>query len=153
MSNKTCETCGFRTLNPQQCPLIGYQYTDLRKTCPYWVAEVTHCSYCNAVIPDRHYALIHSNDGSWKPVCGKCLKLSGTCGSCVNSQVCDFETNPSTIPKAVQKTIQQGNMTTVTTIPNPTRIDITCRVNCQCFSEEFGCLKENGTCRKYKGVF
>lgn len=150
---KQCSNCGFRTLNPQQCPVIGYDYADPASSCPHHVYELVHCSFCDAIIPKPHYTLIHSVDNSWKPICDNCFKLSGHCGGCSKSTTCDFETNPSTIPKAVQKTFQQGPQTITTMVKNPTRIDITCRVNCQCFSEEFGCLRENNTCGKYESRF
>lgn len=152
MSDKTCATCGFRTLNPQQCPLISYPYTNSEdEVCPYWVDQVIKCDYCGQVI--FKYAILEASDGTWKCLCEQCSGLSGSCRMCSKSTTCDFETNPSSIPKAVQKQIRQGNMITVQTIKNPARTDATCRVNCQCFSEEFGCLRENGTCGNYNDIF
>ena len=154
MPTKSCFTCGYRTLNPQQWPLIGYSYTeDRNQVCPYWIDEIVYCARCGKVIPTKHYPLTHYSDGTWKPTCENCLKLSGTCGGCSKSSTCDFETNPSPIPKAVEKRFQQGPMTQIVQIRNPDRIDISCRKNCECFSEEFGCLRENGTCGKYNCVF
>lgn len=154
MPTKSCFTCAFRTLNPQQCPLIGYSYTeDRNQVCPYWVDELVYCAKCGNIIPTPHFPLTHYSDGTWKPTCENCLKLSGTCGGCLNSTTCDFETNPSTIPKAVEKRFQQGNQIIVTQVKNPLRIDSTCRVNCQCFSEEFGCCREHNTCGNYEGAF
>lgn len=155
MSTKSCLTCGYRNFNPQQCPLIGYQYTenDTNAVCPYWVDEVVTCAVCGQIIPKKNYCLTHFKDGTWKPTCDNCLKLSGTCGGCSKSSTCNFETNPSPIPKAVQKQIRQGNQILVTTVKNEERIRETCEKNCGCFSQEFGCLRENGTCGKYEGAF
>lgn len=156
MPTKSCFTCGYRTLNPQQCPLIRYSYTeDRNQVCPYWTAEITYCAVptCNTIIPGPHYILTQFSDGNYKPICENCLSLSGTCGNCENSHTCDFETNPSPIPKAVQKRIQQGNQIMITQIKNPDRIAISCKLKCECFSEEFGCLRENNTCGKHKGEF
>jgi hypothetical protein len=149
---KSCLTCAFRALNPQQCPLIGYSYSgDGNQACPYWAAELPKCDYCGRI--DPNYVLIEAADGSWKRLCKNCKDNLGTCAMCSKSFTCDFETNPSPIPKAVQKRFQQGNQIMVTTVRNEERIRETCQKNCECFSEEFGCLRENGTCGKYNYVF
>lgn len=85
-------------------------------------------------------------------LCHRCFSLLNTCNACVNGATCDFETNPSPLPKRIQKTIRQGNMTMQTVAKNEERIRETCQKNCACFSEEFGCLKENGICANYKEV-
>lgn len=156
MPTKSCLTCGYRNLNPQQCPLIGYQYTenDTNAVCPYWVDEVVTCAVCGQIIPKKNYCLTHFKDGTWKPTCENCLKLSGTCGGCSKSSTCDFETNPSPIPKAVQKRIQQGNQIIVTTVKNDERINETCAKNCECFDHETRtCCREYNCCRNYEDVF
>ena len=152
MPTKSCFNCAYRALNPQQCPLIGYEYTDNRnQICPYHTTELPKCDICGKVVPDSMFT--QKSDGSWIRICKNCQSKSGTCGGCSKSSTCDFETNPSPIPKAVQKRIQQGNQIMVTTIKNPSRIDVTCRINCPCFSEEFGCCRELNTCGNYIGAF
>lgn len=154
MPSKTCQTCGYSSLNTQQCPLIGYKYQQNEKDiCPHWIRELVVCGQCNQIIPIHNYCLTKFSDGTHKPICENCLKLSGTCGGCSKSTTCDFETNPSPIPKAVQKRIQQSNQIMVVTVKNPDRIRETCQKNCECFSEEFGCCRELNTCSNYKGVF
>ena len=154
MPSKTCQTCGYSSLNTEQCPLIGYKYQQNEKDiCPHWTRELVVCGRCNKIIPIRNYCLTKFSDGTYKPICENCLKLSGACGGCLKSTTCDFETNPSPIPKAVQKRIQQSNQIMVVTVKNPDRIRETCQKNCECFSEEFGCLRENGTCGNYEGAF
>lgn len=149
MPTKSCLNCGYRALNPQQCPLISYQYADDRKpVCPYWIAEVPKCDLCGQV--DPKCILTQATDESWKRLCEKCSSRSGTCGGCKKSQGCDFETNPSPLPKAVQKRIQQGNQIIMATVKNKDRIRETCQKNCDCWDENFGCLRENGTCGKYE---
>ena len=151
MPTKSCFNCGYRSLNPQQCPLIGYAYTeDRNQYCPYWVSEVPYCDICKGITPN--YAFTKTKDDSWIKICPACAQKSGTCGLCSHGGTCDFETNASTVPKVIQKQIRQGNQIMVTTVPNPERIRVTCQENCECFSEEFGCLRENGTCGKYKGA-
>jgi hypothetical protein len=154
MPSKTCQTCGYSSLNTEQCPLIGYKYQQNEKDiCPHWTRELVTCGRCNQIIPIRHYTLTYFSDGTYKPICENCLKLSGHCGGCSKSTTCDFETNPSPTPKAVQKRIQQGNQIMVATVKNPDRIRETCQKNCECFSEEFGCCRELNTCGNYKGAF
>lgn len=151
MPTKSCLNCGYRTFNPQQCPLINYQYTEDRNTvCPYWVAELVTCAICGNVIPKKNYTLTQFKDGSWKPTCDNCLNKSGTCATCSKSSTCDFETNPSPLPKVIQKQIRQGNQILVTTVRNPSRIEITCKKNCDCWDEENQqCSKEYSCCSKY----
>ena len=152
MPTKSCYTCAYRTLNPQQCPLIGYNYADDRnQVCPYHTTKLPKCDICGQVVPNSMFT--QKSDGSWVRICQNCLSKSGTCGGCSKSSICDFETNPSPIPKAVQKRIQQGNQIMVTTIKNPSRIDVTCRINCPCVSEENGCCREYNTCSNFEGVF
>lgn len=156
MPTKSCSTCAYRTLNPQQCPLIGYNYAEnvTNAVCPYWVDEVVTCAVCSQIIPKKNYCLTHYSDGAWKPTCENCLKLSGTCGGCSKSSTCDFETNPSPIPKAVQKRIQQGNQIMVTTVKNDERINETCAKNCECFDHKTRtCCREYNCCSKYERAF
>ena len=153
MPTKSCFTCAFRTLDPQKCPLIGYSYTeDRNQVCPYWIEELPKCEVCGRIDPN-YVLFLNKDETAYMPVCFNCSKLSGTCGGCSNSTTCDFETNPSPIPKAIEKRFQKGNQIIVAQVKNPSRIDITCRVNCQCFSEEFGCCREHNTCGNYEGAF
>lgn len=93
---------------------------------------------------------IFSGDGSFlKYLCNRCSQIPKQCGLCVYAQTCPFETDPSPLPKTVVKTIQQENMIAQVQIKNPSRIEVTCRSQCLCFSEEFGCLKENHICGNY----
>lgn len=153
MPTKSCFTCAFRTLNPQECPLIRYSYTeDRNQYCPYWSAELPICDRCGQI--ELNSILSQSSDGTWKRLCKKCESLSGTCGGCSKSSTCDFETNPSPIPKAVQKRIQQGNQIMVTTVKNDARINETCAKNCECFDHETRtCCREYNCCKNYEGIF
>ena len=107
--------------------------------------EYTPCNFCGqpAKIVDGESMIC---------LCHRCYSLLNTCNACINGAKCDFETNPSPLPKQVQQTVRQGNMTMQTVVRNPARTDITCKAGCPCFSEEFGCLKENGVCANYKEV-
>lgn len=83
-------------------------------------------------------------------ICERCNSLSGTCVRCASARTCPFETDPSPIPKTIQKQFRNGPMISVTEVKNPARIDITCKTSCPCFSEDFGCMKEYNTCGKYE---
>lgn len=146
MPTKSCKTCGWRTLNPQQCSLIGYKYADNRHICcPYYVAELPICDHCGK--PDPQLIITTTSSGKIKKFCNNCLSLSETCGGCLFSATCDFETNPSPIPKSVQKRIQQGNQIFVVTEKNEKRVEETCHKNCKCFNPEYGsCNRENNCC-------
>lgn len=153
MPIKTCFNCGWRDYNPQQCPLIGYHYKeDAKPCCPYWKAEVPKCSRCGQ--PDPAPYIISNSDGSCKTLCQKCNSKLDTCGMCSKSSTCDYETNPSPLPKAVQKTIQEGNQIAVITVKNDARIEETCAKNCECFDKENKiCRREDGYCENYKEGF
>lgn len=96
--------------------------------------------YPTAIILDNYY------------ICHQCKNFMGTCALCTNVNKCDFETNPSPIPKVIQQQVRQGNMIAVTQVRNPKRIEITCKQNCPCFDSEIGCLREYNTCGQYKYI-
>lgn len=105
------------------------------------------CDYCG------NPASSIINEDNLKCMCAQCFSMTKTCAMCVEGGKCAFETDPSPLPKQVQKTIRQGNMVLQTVVKNPDRIRETCQFGCICFHEEFGCLKENGTCGNYKEVY
>ena len=154
MPDKSCLTCAYRNLDPQKCQLIGYDYAaNPHTSCPYHSIYLTTCGRCGRIIipPDIYHTL--SDDNTWRTLCKQCNSLSGLCPSCSSANYCDFENNPSPLPKAVEKRFQQGNQIMITTVKNEARVKETCAKNCKCFSEEFGCLRENGTCGNYTGAF
>lgn len=79
-------------------------------------------------------------------ICETCFAHMNTCALCDAARTCDFQTNPSPIPKTIRKEIRQGNMVAVTDIQNPERVEITCKKNCGCFSAKLGCLRQFNTC-------
>ena len=104
-----------------------------------------NCNYCG----QEHVAIVNE-DGTG--MCIKCLEIAGTCNLCESGSLCDFETNPSPLPKQVQKTIRHENMIIQTVINNPDRIRECCQAGCPCFDPEFFCLKQIGTCARYKEI-
>lgn len=85
-------------------------------------------------------------------MCPQCFQHCGTCALCISARECLFETSPSLLPKQIQQTIRQGNMTMQSIVKNPDRIRETCQKGCKCWSDDLGCLKQNGTCGQYKEV-
>ena len=146
---KNCGNCGYRSLNPDKCPIIGHPYTD--ECCPYHTFELLKCGVCGKIIVSPNPIYQESADNTWIAVCESCFELRGTCGGCSKSTTCDFETNPSPIPKAGQKRIQQGNMITLMTVKSEERVAETCAKNCECFDHDNNsCGREFNTCRKYE---
>ena len=149
MPTKNCFNCGFRSLHADTCQLLGLKYGP--GACKQWTAELTRCAICNQIIPVRNYILTKSKDGSWKPTCENCLSTLNTCRGCSKSTVCDYETNPSPLPKAVQKRIQQGQQVMVITVKNDERIKETCAKNCSCFDPDSNsCNREVNCCNFWR---
>jgi hypothetical protein len=155
MPNKSCNTCGFASLNAQKCPVIGSPIDpSANYNCPYWCSDLLHCENCGQIIATNPIFTYSTIQEKYIVLCRDCQSKTNTCETCLEATKCDFETNPSPTPKAVQKTIKQGNFTSVGTVKNPERIRETCQVNCRCFDAENGvCNKENGCCGKYKEKF
>lgn len=153
MSFNSCLNCAYRTLDPQKCPLIGHQYTtDRNQICPYWTNELPQCDVCGQL--DPNYFIRETSEETYIRICKTCQSKSGTCGGCLKGSMCDFETNPSPIPKAVEKRIQQGNQIMIITVKNEARIHETCAKNCECFDlEERICCREYNYCKNYNANF
>lgn len=115
------------------------------------------CSLCgrpclkDAIISAKEVEGPDSNP-AYYIICPNCFTQVNTCNLCTYRGECDFETNPSPLPKQIQQTIRQGQMVMQTIVKNPDRIRETCQKSCKCWSDEFGCLKQNGTCGNYKEV-
>lgn len=82
--------------------------------------------------------------------CPDCADQIGQCSTCSLGDKCDFQTNPSPIPRTIKRQVQHGPIFSVTEEKNPARTAITCKVNCECFDPEKECLKKSGVCNKWK---
>ena len=114
-----------------------------------------HCNYCGR--PCLEDAVLSANpveeaEPAWFVMCPQCMAQTKTCAMCLEGGKCPFETDPNPLPKQIQQTIRQGQVVMQSIVKNPDRIRETCQFGCQCWSDEFGCLKENGTCGKYREV-
>ena len=153
MYPQKCNNCGYADWNTAKCRLLGIHIEPKDGlTCTRWKQELDICSICGKVIDSNPYLI--SNNDSWNMVCAECIKQLNTCRNCQNLQSCDFETNPSPIPKAVEKRFQQGNQIMVTTVKNDERINETCAKNCECFDHETRtCYREYKKNKNYKDAF
>jgi hypothetical protein len=113
------------------------------------------CNYCGR--PCLENAIVSANpdqesERKWFVMCPQCCTQVETCVMCQEANKCDFETNSDPSPKQVQQTIRQGQMVMQTIVQNPDRVEKTCKNGCKCWNDEFGCLKQNGTCGNYTEV-
>lgn len=135
-----CNTCGFSGLNaPQVCALSGLKI-DADDYCSKHRRNLIKCSICGQIIV---------SDGiidNGHLICKVCFSNSNSCIICRFGNTCSFQTDPSPLPKMINKEVRQGNMIAVTQVMNPERIHITCEKGCKCFDKENGCLKQIGSC-------
>lgn len=149
---KFCETCAI--LNPKllKCQLFGHQVNPKEDYCSKHTESLLTCGFCGGAMDKEHSILQFKNDTYVRTVCERCNSLTGTCQLCKHGGKCLFETDPSPLPKVVEKVFRQGPMTTVTQIRNPERIEITCKKGCPCYDPENECLKQFNTCGKCEDI-
>lgn len=107
---------------------------------PATAAVSYHCEICGRRLL-AHEAYIE-NSHIYCPQCFKALK---GCAACSHSQKCNWETDPSPLPKFITKTIRQGPMIMQQTVPNPERIKAIC-FGCPCCHEETFCARQFNVC-------
>ena len=84
--------------------------------------------------------------------CVNCYQQFYTCRACEMGSICEFETNPSSLPKVVSQTIRQGPAVLQTQVKNPQRIEEFCH-KCLCWNTDEGyCGKEDLLCKKYHEI-
>ena len=103
------------------------------------------CNYCG-----RDGArILYLRDEVCYFMCEQCSQHCNTCGLCNQVRYCEFETNPSPIPKQVQQTIRKNNVQVQTIVKNPERIQLCC-TSCHCWNTAEGyCNREYMTCGNY----
>ena len=149
--DKFCKTCAILNPNALQCQLFGHPVDPEKDFCSKHTTELIQCEICKGGLPANN-AIIDMTNETPRTVCLQCFQLLGTCHFCKHGQECSFETDPSPLPKMVQKQIRQGNATLVTTVRNPERIEQTCKKNCPCFDSENECLRQFNTCGKCESI-
>lgn len=103
------------------------------------------CDYCG-----NPASTIVDSEGNCS--CVSCYQKFYTCEMCIKVYGCEFETNPSPIPKVVAQTIRRGPAIMQTQVRNPQRVAEFCH-KCQCWNnEESFCGREDGWCKNYHEV-
>lgn len=148
MINKTCGRCVLQEQNGGTCPIFNKQFPEEEQGCPYFTPQLMKCDICGNLIHPKE--IVVTNEEPIKILCQTCVSELNTCPTCNFSKQCFFETDPSPIPKVVQREIRKGNIRTVTQVRNPERVDKLCKNKCSCYSSEFGCLRQSNTCNSWK---
>lgn len=103
------------------------------------------CDYCG-----NPASTVVDSEGNCS--CVNCCQKFYTCIMCTKVHECEFETNPSPLPKVVMQTIRRGPAVMQTQVRNPQRIAEFCH-KCQCWnSEEEFCAREDGWCKNYSEI-
>ena len=149
-----CGTCIFRHKEFGKCTYLQQSVAEDQDACAGYASEEDKitCEICGRQTLRRNVVIF--NEERVHLVCGDCAEKNGTCQTCLERKTCPFETDPSPLPKVVQKRIQQGPMVQIMQIKNPERVNITCRAGCPCWDEEnFTCGKEQGWCCQHEIVW
>lgn len=146
---KTCGQCALMAPDASTCMLYNAKVIPSNTACPRFVTDLFTCSLCGSLILPSDAILEHETN---KMTCAQCQQARYTCATCTCGNQCLFETDPSPVPKMIRQTIQKGPMTTIADVPNPSRIEITCKAKCPCFDAENGCLKQSNTCGKWSCI-
>ena len=149
--NNTCSTCGFADLKRLECKLFGIRINLEEDSCSKHNESPYFCEYCNKPLVTK--LQIIPTETVNHVLCPECASLTSTCQFCKNGNKCDFETNPSNIPKVINQKVRQGNMIMTTQVRNPARVDITCKAGCKCYSEEFSCCKDFNNCERMESIY
>lgn len=151
MKIRNCGSCALWQHNNEVCPYFQQEFPKDEGGCPMFVSEICTCDICGKITVNPIIDVTDENHLHY--ICESCSSKSGTCATCKCGGDCLFQSDPSSLPKFIKKEIRQGNMIAVTDIPNPERIRQTCQKGCPCFDPEFGCLKQNNTCGKWRIVY
>lgn len=108
-----------------------------------------NCEFCGREVPSNQIVVDVDSTERVHLVCTECIQYWDTCPTCVNGMHCAFDEDQSGIPKAVMKTVQQGNMVMQAQVRNPELIEKTCKT-CPCFDEKIGCARQNMWCGSYE---
>lgn len=150
----TCRTCAAADSVHSIC---GYSRKQIDLDGPSCqnripIESIYQCDVCKRESPFSSSTVIYYlKDNSFRLICANCSPHLNTCRTCASGGVCDFETSDCNLPKQVIRrvTSQNGSSVMQTTIKNPERIAETCKKHCPCWSDEDGCLKQNGCCGAY----
>lgn len=148
-----CSDCAVWAYNNHICPVFQKEMDKDQSGCPqfFYKNKMRACDFCHRTLPVESVIYIDKDHTFY--LCSQCVDLIGTCNTCGNAESCDFETNPSTLPKHITKVIQQGGMRGQIQERNPERIKITCAANCKCWLPGIGCCKQVKTCGNWEAFY
>lgn len=149
---KKCGDCLIRKqAGGKICPIFQEEVLNTDNACRRYIGHDSPvCGFCGSLMPGKPEIVI-MEDGTTLLACGQCGDRIGTCATCAQAKVCEFETSTSPIPKQVQKVIRQGNMQMAQMIRNPEREKETCMKGCPCWdSEECICVRQVGSCKSWR---
>lgn len=149
---KFCRTCAILDPKLQKCRMFGHDVNPATDFCSKHDTELLTCELCGNLMPRKNAILCVRKGAPNRLLCEACMSRLGTCQTCKSGNICSFETDPSPLPKVIQKQVRQGNMTAITQVRNPERIEITCKKGCPCYDPELECLKQFGTCGKCEDI-
>jgi hypothetical protein len=148
MWQRTCKECAY--FDDMRCKISGQPAISHNIACASFSSKRYECDICHRQI---HHTEVIYDSKSNKIVCSDCCNRLSTCDNCHNGNICLFETDPSPLPKQIQKQIRQGNMIGQTIIKNPDRILITCKKGCPCWDAETeSCNKQLRYCANIQEV-
>lgn len=133
----SCKDCALLLNNHKECPFFG---GIPEVECTMFTSELKTCELCGRLIIGVE--TLDITNGTARAICNNCFNNLHSCAICDNGKVCEFKTNPSPIPRTIQKQIRQGNAIMIQQVPNPERIQAFC-INCKCYHEET-CYKNQG---------
>ena len=147
--DKRCSTCAMYISNEGVCARTR-AYEVPTNLCSHWCEEVPVCDICHSLfVPPITW--IYDKQERPHRMCPNCFNARNTCKLCIYNNGCAFKESPINIPPVINQTVRQGNMVMTTQVPNPARIDATCKSGCHCHSED-GCNREFGTCANFTFV-
>lgn len=148
MWQRTCKECAY--FDDMRCKISGQPAISHNVACASFSNQRYECDICHRQI---HHTEVIYDSKSNKIVCLDCCNRLSTCDNCHNGNICLFETDPSPLPKQIQKQYRQGNMIGQTIIKNPDRILITCKKGCPCWDAETeSCNKQLRYCANIQEV-
>ena len=148
MWQRTCKECAY--FDDMRCKISGQPAISHNIACASFSSQRYECDVCHRQI--HHTEVIYDSKTN-KIVCSDCGNRLSTCDNCHNGPVCLFETDPSPLPKQIQKQIRQGNMFGQTIIKNPERVRETCQKGCPCWDTETeSCNKQFRYCANIQEV-
>lgn len=148
MWQRTCKECAY--FDDMRCKISGQPAISHNIACASFSSKRYECDICHRQI---HHTEVIYDSKSNKIVCSDCCNRLSTCDNCHNGNICLFETDPSPLPKQIQKQIRQGNMIGQTIIKNPERVRQICEVKCPCWDTETeSCNKQLRYCANIQEV-